>query len=102
MRINTNAHALNMLNSIKKTNDELRTSMEKILSGKKINRASDDPAGLVISEKMRAQIAEAEREISNIEYNKNKYATADGNLETQQNRLQEMRDIALGRFTAIN
>lgn len=95
MRINTNAQALNMLNNIKKTSNELKTSMEKLSSGKKINQASDDPAGLIISERMRAQIVAVEQEISNIENNYNKYATADGNLQTQQNSLQEMRDIAL-------
>jgi len=95
MRINTNAQALNALNNIKKTSNELKTSMEKLSSGKKINRASDDPAALIISERMRAQIVAVEQEISNIENNYNKYATADGNLQTQQNSLQEMRNIAL-------
>ena len=72
MRINTNAQALNMLNNIKKTSNEIKTSMEKLSSGKKINRASDDPAALIISERMRAQIVAVEQEISNIENNYNK------------------------------
>ena len=95
MRINTNANTLNMLNNLQKTGKELKSSMEKLSSGNKINRASDDPAGLVISEKMRSKISSIQQEIENLENMNNKYNTADGNLETLQNSLLEMRDIAV-------
>ena len=52
---------------------ELGKSYEKLSSGMKINKASDDPAGLVISEKMRSRIAEVSQLIRNIEYQNNKY-----------------------------
>ena len=78
-----------------KTRLELGKSFERLSSGMKINRASDDPAGLVISEKMRARIGEISQLIRNIEYQNNKYATAESGLAAMQVNLQEIRDIAL-------
>lgn len=56
MRINTNLSAMTALNSSSKTTALASSSMEKLSSGLKINKAGDDAAGLAISEKMRAQI----------------------------------------------
>lgn len=95
MRINSNAGVLNTLRNINNVKNELYSSMEKLSSGMKINKASDNPAGLVISEKLRAQIAGIEREINNIDQTYNKLSTADGGLDSMQSNLQEMRDIAL-------
>lgn len=61
----------------------------------KINRASDDPAGLVISEHMRSRIAEISQLIRNIDYQNNKYNVAEGGLAAMQVNLQEIRNIAL-------
>jgi len=74
---------------------ELAKSYEKLSSGMKINKASDDPAGLVISEKMRSRIAEVSQLIKNIEYQNNKYTVAESGLAAMQVNLQEIRDVAL-------
>lgn len=95
MRINSNADALNTLRSLHENKKEMKASMEKLSSGQKINKASDDPAGLIISEKMRSQIRAIEQEIKNLDARDHKLATAEGNLFTLQRDLQEMRDIAL-------
>jgi flagellin len=95
MRINSNTHALNSLRNIIKTKHDLLNSIEKLSSGQKINKASDDPAGLIISEKMRAKIGEIEQELKNIEYTDNKYSTAESTLGSLQNNLREMRNIAI-------
>ena len=95
MRINSNATYLNSLRNILHNSDELKKSAEKLASGLRINRASDDPAGLVISEKMRSQIASIEQELRNIDDTSNKYSAADGTIEGLQNSLRDIRDVAL-------
>jgi flagellin len=66
----------------------LATSFERLASGSSINRASDDPAGLVISEQMRALI-------SGLELENSKLNVADSYMDTLSSRLIEMRDTAL-------
>jgi flagellin len=95
MRINSNADMLNNLRNLQESREKMQSSMEKLSSGKKINRASDDPAGLIISEKMRSQITAIEQKLENIEMTDNKLSTAEGNLDTLQNSLLEMRNMAL-------
>lgn len=78
-------------------------SIAKLASGKKINRASDDPAGLVISEKMRALVTAIEQEIENIDAQVNFYNVADGFLEQQSESLLRMRQLAIeASNTALN
>jgi flagellin len=95
MRINSNAGMLNTLRTLHESKNDLKASAEKLSSGLKINRASDDPAGLIISEKMRSQISAIEQEIQNLDNRDNKLTTADGSLNTMQNNLMEMRNVAL-------
>ena len=56
MRINTNMAALNSHRMLQNSSISSAKNLEKLSSGKRINRASDDAAGLAISEKMNAQI----------------------------------------------
>ena len=53
MRINTNVSALSAHRNLSKTGVNLGKSIERLSSGLRINRAGDDAAGLVISEKLR-------------------------------------------------
>jgi flagellin len=78
-----------------KTKLELTRSYEKLSSGMRINKASDDPAGLVISEQMRSRIAEISQLVKNLEYQNNKYNVAESGLAAMQVNLQEIRSIAL-------
>ena len=57
LRINNNIAAIDAHRNLVLTESNLSKSMEKLSSGYRINRAADDPAGLVISEQFRAQIA---------------------------------------------
>ena len=54
--INTNVASLNAQRSLTASGAELKTAMERLSSGKKINSASDDAAGFAIAERMTAQI----------------------------------------------
>ena len=56
MRINHNIAALNTYRQLNSASSAQQSSMEKLSSGMRINRAGDDAAGLAISEKMRAQV----------------------------------------------
>jgi len=74
---------------------QMNKSMEKLASGLRINRASDDPAGLVISEQMRARIASLNQEISNLSNQINKYETASSSTLQLRSYLTEMRSLAV-------
>ncbi|HEX6629867.1 MAG TPA: flagellin, partial [Gemmatimonadaceae bacterium] len=56
MRINTNIAALNAYRNLSQTNNAVSSSMEKLSSGFRINRAADDAAGLGIANKLRGDI----------------------------------------------
>ena len=67
MIINHNISALNTLNRLNKNNKNISNAMEKLSSGLRINKASDDAAGLAISQKMRAQIRGLQQAQRNIQ-----------------------------------
>jgi len=74
---------------------QMNKSMEKLSSGLRINRASDDPAGLVISEQMRARIGSLNQEISNLSNQIDKYETASSSAMQMRSNLTELRSLAV-------
>lgn len=95
LRINHNIAAMDAHRNLVMTTRSLSQSMEKLSSGFRINRASDDPAGLVISEQFRAQIAGLNRAIQNSEGSINMIQTAEGALTEINNLLVKMRELAI-------
>ncbi|HUV30196.1 MAG TPA: flagellin [Acidobacteriota bacterium] len=95
LRINHNLAALNANRNLKLTNDALTKSMQKLSSGFRINAAADDPAGLVISEQFRSQIAGLNRAIQNSEGSISMIQTAEGALTEINNLLISMRELAI-------
>jgi flagellin len=65
MRINTNVASLNAMESATNTNKNLSSSLEKLSSGLRINKASDDASGLAIADKLRTQASSIGQSISN-------------------------------------
>jgi len=65
MRINTNIASLNAQEAATNTNSKLNTSLEKLSSGLRINKASDDASGLAIADKLRTQASSIGQSISN-------------------------------------
>ena len=57
MLINTNIMALNAYNNLQNTQMDLSSSLEKLSSGYRINKAADDASGLVISENLKSQVS---------------------------------------------
>ncbi|MGP2658246.1 flagellin N-terminal helical domain-containing protein, partial [Malaciobacter sp. WC5094] len=65
MRINTNIASLNAREANTNTNKNLTNSLEKLSSGLRINKASDDASGLAIADKLRTQASSLSQSISN-------------------------------------
>ena len=74
----------------------LYRSMERLSSGLAINRASDDPAGLIISETLRSRIASMNQEIRNVSSSISKYQTVSSTVSTLRSQLTELRSLAVG------
>ena len=94
MRIGTNITALRGHNYLNKVNEMKAKSMEKLSSGKRINSASDDAAGLAISEKMNAQIRGLKQSIRNTQDGQSMVLTAESVLGEVTDILQRMRELA--------
>ena len=92
---NNNYIGINLTRQIGQSHYRMVHSMEKLASGLAINRAADDPAGLVISERMRARLAGLNQEIENVSNQINRYQTADSALLQMRGQLTEMRTLAL-------
>jgi flagellin len=95
MRINTNVAALNSYNQLKNTQNNLSKSLSRLSSGKRINGAADDAAGLAISEKMGSQtrgLAQAQR---NAQDGISMIQTAEGALKESHSILQRMRELSV-------
>ncbi len=95
MRINNNIPALNTHRMLGLTNSKLEKTLEKLSSGKRINRASDDAAGLAISQKMEAQIRGLRQASRNSLDGISLIQTAEGALNEVHEMLQRMRELAV-------
>lgn len=95
LRINLNTAAMSAHRYLGATDNDLAKSIEKLSSGFRVNRGADDPAGLVISEKLRAQIAGLTAAISNSNEAANMVRTAEGALNEVHSLLRSMRDLAV-------
>ena len=95
LRINTNVVALGALNNLQKASNSIAGSIEKLSSGLRINHASDDPAGLTISENLRAQIDGLNQAVSNTQDAQNVIKTAEGGLTEVNTLLRTVRQLAI-------
>ncbi len=74
----------------------------QISSGKRINSASDDPAGLAISQKLEGQIRGDSQSIKNIESSQDLLKTAGGSLQNIQSDLSRIRELSVQASNGIN
>jgi flagellin len=93
--INNNIAALDAQNNLALTANSVNSSLEKLSSGLRINRGADDPAGLVISEEQRAQIAGLQTAINNTSKAVTLVQTAEGGLNEINSLLVQIRSVAL-------
>ena len=95
LRINTNITAITAQRNLALADARLFTSVQRLSSGLRINTAADDPAGLAISEQLRAQIAGLNAAIVNTERSINLVNTIEGALNEVNSLLIGMRELAL-------
>jgi flagellin len=91
--IGTNVSALRATNASTKASSLLATSMERLSTGKRINSAKDDAAGLAISSSMTSQIKGMNQGIRNANDGISMAQTAEGALDEVTNNLQRMREL---------
>lgn len=94
MRIQHNISALNTYNRMNYTNKSLQKKYESLASGYRINRSSDDAAGLGISEKMRAKISGLNQGAQNVTIGVSLVQTADGGLNEIHSILNRMVELS--------
>ena len=95
MIVQHNMTALNANRQLGITNTNLSRSTEKLSSGYRINRASDDAAGLSISEKMRGQIRGLKQASTNAQDGQSLIQTAEGAMNEIHSVLQRMRELVV-------
>ena len=95
MIIQHNMTAANANRQLAMAGTNLAKSTEKLSSGYRINRASDDAAGLAISEKMRGQIRGLNQASTNAQDGISMIQTAEGALSESQAILQRMRELSV-------
>ena len=93
--INTNISALKAANASNAANKMLGTAMERLSSGKRINSAKDDAAGLAIATSMTAQVRGMNQAIRNSNDGIALAQTAEGALSEVTNMLQRVRELAV-------
>jgi flagellin len=91
--INTNVKAMLATNSLVQNGRSMRTTMESLSTGSRINQASDDAAGLSVRENMTAQINGLNAAVRNANDGISMLQTADGALNEVAEMLQRMREL---------
>jgi len=95
MVINTNMASLNAVRILDSTSKEQTTSMERLTSGIRINRAADDAANLAVTTKMTTQIRGTDQAIRNTNDGISLAQTMDGAMDEVVNMMQRMRELGV-------
>jgi len=93
--INTNVKSLMAQNAMTINNRAMSHAMQQLSTGKRINSAADDAAGLAMSETMTAQIRGLDMAVRNANDAVSLLQTAEGAMIEQTNMLQRMRELAV-------
>lgn len=100
--INTNVQSMVAQNSLATNGRNLSKAMEQLSTGKRINSASDDAAGLAISNTMTSQIRGLNQAVRNANDAISMAQTAEGSTEQITNMLQRMRELAVQAANGSN
>ena len=92
-RINTNVSSLIAQRVLRKNNDSVNKSLERLSTGLRINKGADDPAGLIASENLRLEKAGIAQAIDNAERASNIIGTAEGGLTEVSSLLTELQQL---------
>lgn len=100
--VNTNVTSMKSQGNLNSANNGLKTSMERLSSGLRINSAKDDAAGLQISNRMTSQINGIGVAMRNANDGISIAQTAEGSMQESTNILQRMRDLSLQSANGSN
>ena len=95
MRINHNINSMSAMNALYQSNRGMSKSLEKLSTGLRINRSSDDAAGLAISENLRAQVRGVGQAARNAMDGTSMLQIAEGAANEISSVLQRMRELAV-------
>ncbi len=94
-RINTNVSSLIAQNRLATTNADLSTRLQRLSTGLKINRGADDPAGLIVSERLRSEIQAVGQAVDNAERASNVIATTEASLDEINQLLVSIKALTI-------
>lgn len=100
LRINFNSASLSAQRALSRTQDDYARSAQRISTGKRINSAADDAAGLAVSTKLKAQITGLNQAQKNVQDGINAIAISEGALSQMHALLSRMRELAVQSATA--
>jgi flagellin len=95
LRINANVSSMNLLNSLSGNKGKLDMAMNRLSSGSKINRSSDDAAGLAISEGLKARLRGLKQSDRNAQDGISLIQIAEGGLNEVSNILIRLRELGI-------
>ncbi len=102
IKINSNIPSMNAQKNLNRIGDNIKTPLERMSSGKRINSAKDDAAGLAIVARLATQILGNNVAIRNTNDGISLAQTAEGALQETSNMLQRMRELAVQSVNATN
>ncbi len=102
MKINTNIVSLQTQNLLRKNSQELESHMTRLSSGKRINSAADDAAGIAIATRMDSKLRGMDVGIRNSNDGVSLVQTAESALGSITNILQRMRELAVQSVNGTN
>ena len=102
LTVNTNVASLTSQRNLGGSQDMLKTSLERLSTGLRINSAKDDAAGLAISERFSAQIKGLNQGVRNANDGISLAQTAEGALGEVTNNLQRIRELAVQASNTTN
>ncbi len=102
LRVNNNIAAMNAYRNLSVTDTQQGKQLEKLSSGFRINRASDDAAGLSISEGLRSQVSGLNVAVRNAQDGISLTQTAEGALSETTSLLQRVRDLSVQSANGTN
>ncbi len=100
--VNTNVASLNAQRSLTNSTNALQTSFERLSSGKRVNSAADDAAGLQIGSRLDAQVNGLNQAARNANDGISLAQTAEGALDETTNMLQRMRVLSIQSANGSN
>lgn len=99
--VNTNLNSSMIQGNLAKASSDMSTYMERLSTGLRINSASDDAAGLALSEKLRSHISASDVAKNNAQTGMNMLDVAEGDLAEVHDLMQRMRDLAVQSANSV-